>query len=136
MNLNNIVLTVKFIQDRYVLAKVNNNITEMQNIRDELAWEMFHFGEIYSQIKSDYELADDNYKTCLNQEYLSLKEGRSRTEISGEVAERKSFVNCQESRKTMQDKRELYNRARTILERVDQIMNSIASRIGLFKKIE
>lgn len=136
MNLNNIVLTIKCIQDRYILAKVSNNITEMQNIRDDLAWEMFHFGEIYSQIKSDYELADDKYKTCLNQEYLSLKEGKSRTEMTGEIAERRSFVNCGEIRDVMQAKRELYNRARTILERVDQIMNSIASRIGLFKKIE
>lgn len=109
---------------------------DVQELRDRLSECLFHFGPIYAHIRSQAERADANYKTCLEEKkkYWKAKYGAARG--TGVLVETDAYLDCKDMLDILNDRNEDFYLAKSLVERTDQILNSISSRLKLTIKHE
>lgn len=103
---------------------------ELQELRDRISEDLFDFGPTYADIRSAAEKAEANYKTCLKESTFKERTGTKTTVAD---AETKAFLDCKELHDEWNNKKHDFYLAKSLLERTEQILNSLSSRIKLLK---
>lgn len=122
---------------RYNTARNNQNEWdkwEFQEIRDDLSESLVFFGPFYSDLRADAEQAEINRKMFYEErkKYWRDKLGGSRGSAS--LAESNAMIDCKEIYELEIKANREYYKARSLVERIDQVLNSIASRLKILEK--
>lgn len=109
---------------------------EVQELRDRLSEELFHFGSTYAHIRSEAERAESRYKGCLADKTNQFKDQYGNKHGTGSRAEAEALLECEELLEELNNRREDFYLAKELIDRCDQVINSISSRLKLTLKHE
>jgi hypothetical protein len=109
---------------------------EFQNIRDELAEALLYFGPHYAKTRQDSELAEVERKALFAERRIHWKEHYKSVRGTASLAEDKATLDCKDIMAAEAKANHLYYQARSIVERVDQVLNGIASRLKPIEKYD
>lgn len=123
----------------YTSARKSNMWDYMifQEIRDELSETLVSFGPVYAELRADAELAEDQRKVHYakrikfhKEDFGAMKRG------SASYAETEALIDCESYYQRENDTKRQYYLARTLIERIDQVLNGIASRLKPLDKYD
>lgn len=109
---------------------------EVQLLRDEISECLFHFGDTYAHIRSAAERAESNYKNCLADKRAYWREKFGEKRGTATLVENEAYLSCKELQDELNDRNEDHYLAKSLLDRADQLLNSISSRLKLTLKHE
>lgn len=112
------------------------NMEEVQELRDRISEELFHFGDTYAHIRSAAERAESNYKNCLADKRAYWREKFGEKRGTATLVENEAYLSCKELQDELNDRNEDHYLAKSLLDRADQLLNSISSRLKLTLKHE
>lgn len=112
------------------------HLEEVQELRDRLSEELFHFGEAYAHIRSTAERAEANYKSCLQNKTKYWKSKYGNKHGTGSLAETEAALECEDLLTELNNRREDYYLAQSMYNQTEQILNSISSRLKLGSRHE
>lgn len=107
---------------------------EIQLLRDEISECLYHFGDTYALIRSESERAESRYKQCCEERKVYWRKKFNNKQAG--LADMEAVLECNEALEIMHQKNEDFYRAKSLIERVDQVLNSISSRLKLNSKHE
>jgi len=109
---------------------------EIQTLRDEISEVLWYFGPKYAAIRAESERAKSNYESCVEQKkkYWKAKFGEKRG--TAELAEINAKEDCEAFLDILNSRNEDFYAARSLIDRTDQILNSVSSRLKLVIKHE
>lgn len=128
--------TLSNLVKKYPEVRRTGSPADIQTLRDEISEELFWFGPCYAETRAAAERADANYKTCLEEKkkYWKAKYGGQRG--TGVLVETDAYLDCKDLLDELNDRNEDFYLAKSLVERTDQILNSISSRLKLTLKNE
>lgn len=129
VNITNLVKSYKDIRE-------NGTINDVQTLRDELSEQLFFFGAPFAEIRSAAERADSSYKTCLEESRRKWKNKFGQARGSVGLAENEAFIECEDLLEEVNNKNRDFYLAKSLLDRCDQVLNSISSRLKIIGKYE
>lgn len=129
VNITNLVKSYKSIRE-------TGSILEIQELRDSISEQLFFFGEIYANIRSNAEKADSDYKTCLEEKRRHWKQKLGKERGAAGLAENEAFIECEELMDELNNRNRDFYLAKSLIERSEQILNSLSSRIKIVGKHE
>ena len=109
---------------------------EIQELRDSLSEALFYFGPVQAQLRANAERAEAEYKSCLKEKTLYWKEKFSSKRGTADMVEAQAVLECKELQDDLISANEDFYLAKSLLERSDQILNSVSSRLKLVTKHE
>lgn len=118
----------------YKPIRETGSSAEIQELRDSLSEALFYFGPVQAQLRANAERAEAEYKSCLKEKTLYWKEKFSSKRGTADMVEAKAVIECKELQDELIAANEDYYLSRSLVDRVDQLLNSISSRIKLVTK--
>lgn len=107
-----------------------------QDVRDELSEALVFFGPHYADLRANAEQAEVDRKNKIEERKEYWRDHYKRQRGTASMVESKAIQDCKvKFDHEVEAKREYY-RARIMIERVDQVLNSIASRLKLLEKYD
>ena len=105
-----------------------------QDIRDELSEALVHFGPLYADLRADAEQAENDRKIHYETRKEFWKDHFEGKRGTASLAESKALQDCEDIMKSETEANRKYYQARTLVERIDQVLNGTASRLKLLEK--
>lgn len=141
---NNVKEYNNAVADIYEQLEIYRNLREndewnlllFQDVRDELSEALLYYGPLFAEIRAEAEMAENNRRLCLEENKLFWREKLSEERGSVSLAESKALLDCEDSMIEENKKKELYYKAKELMERTDQVLNAISSRIKYLLKYE
>jgi hypothetical protein len=121
---------------KYKPVRETGTINDVQELRDDLSEALFWFGPIQAQLRADAERAEAIYKSCIEEKSLYWKEKYSGARGTADMVKSKAVLDCRELQDKLISANEQYYLSKSLLERTDQILNSLSSRIKIVNKNE
>jgi hypothetical protein len=118
----------------YPEIRKTGSLTELQTLRDEISECLFHFGEMYAHIRSAAERGESQYKTCCDERKKHWRQKFGDRKAG--LADLEAVLECKNDLSTMHDKNEDYYLAQSLINRTDQVLHAISSRIKIIGKHE
>jgi len=118
----------------YPQIRQTGTLEELQELRDQISENLFHFGETYAFIRANSERAESAYKSCVEEQKVIW-----RTKFGGKnvgMADSEAILSCKERLEEMHQKNEEYYLANSLILRTDQVLNSLSSRLKLVSRHE
>lgn len=112
------------------------SLEELQELRDQISESLFHFGDTYAFIRANSERAESNYKMCIEENKVFRRKQLEGKKGSVTVADSEAILDCREKLEEMHTKNEQYYLAQNLILRVDQVLNSLSSRLKLNSRHE
>ncbi len=109
---------------------------EVQLLRDEISEALYHFGDTYAYIRSAAERAESNLKNCLNENRKRIKSELGDKKGTVAAVDLEANLSCKELQDELLDRNEDHYLARSLLDRSEQILNAISSRLKLNSRHE
>lgn len=110
------------------------DLSQYQEIREQLGEALFHFGPTVAELKSEVLRTKSDYDLCLAKSFVRLKESSGKESM--EVLRNKAKIECEKEMRDYVEAYELSSKARQVEERVDQVLNGIASRFRVHSKYD
>lgn len=107
---------------------------EIQTLRDEISEALYHFGDTYALIRSESERAESSYKMCVESQKVIWRKKFNNKNVG--LADMEATLECDEALEIMHMRNEDFYRAQSLIQRTDQILNSISSRLKLNSRHE
>jgi hypothetical protein len=121
---------------RYSTARRNRSEWdkwEFQDIRDELAEALVFFGPHYADLRAESEQREVDRKLKFEKRRLYWRSYYKGERGTASLAESKALEDCEDELNNEVEANRLYYQARELISRLDQVLNSIASRLKLDK---
>lgn len=109
---------------------------EFQEIRDDLSESLVYFGPVYADLRANAELAEVQRKQRFEERKLHHRSEAKGKKITASEIESLATTDIKtDMEKEVEAKREYY-KARHLVERIDQVLNGIASRLKPLDKYD
>ena len=120
----------------YKALRQDGSTEDIQELRDEISEQLFFFGPEYAEIRSRAEKAESDYKSCLEtqKKYWKEKFGEKRGAVG--LAENEAAISCNDAMDELNARNRDFYLAKSLMERSDQILNSLSSRLKIINKNE
>lgn len=109
---------------------------EFQEIRDNLAESLVFFGPLFADLRADAELAEVKRKQLFEERKLFHREESKGQRITAAEVESKATRDIEAAYKEEIEAKRKYYQARNLVERIDQVLNGIASRLKPLDKYD
>jgi len=110
------------------------DVDNIQELRDRLSEELFHFGEEFAQIRANAEKAESDYKMCIEKGMKKWRDEFAGTKVTAATIENHAKIDCETLLDELNERRKEYYLAKELIERTDQVLNSLSSRLKLILK--
>lgn len=125
-----------FLLKKYRTARKNDDLYQIQDVRDGLSEALLYFGMFVSQLKDKYEVVKIKKSHLIDEFVDEYVKDKSYKRGSKSDAEREARIKYKEMDFKEQDAYSEYYEAKTIIDRADQILNGISSRLKVLLKNE
>lgn len=102
---------------------------EVQQLRDLLSINLYKLSSLEADYRMGADSAENTRKLCVTQAEEKYREEYKNKRGSASLAERKALIECQDSYRDEEAAKGQYYTIKNLVERVDQVINSISSRI-------
>jgi len=131
----NALKELSLLVSKYTEVRDHGTIDEVQNLRDDMGEQLFWFGPKYATLRADMGRAEARYKRCLAEKTKYWKE-ELKARGNAELIKTNAILDCDDLQEEYLDRCEDFYLAKSLIERTDQILNSIATRFKLMNKHE
>lgn len=114
----------------------NHNYHEFQEVRDGLSEAALSFSEEYATLRSNAERGELNRKFIYEQRRIYWRDELGPDRGNAALADSKAFLDCKRVYSLEVEANAAYYRARNLVESVNQLCNSIATRLKIVDKAE
>lgn len=120
----------------YRTIRTGGSPEQIQELRDRLSEELFHFGPTYAEIRAASEKAESDYKSCLDEKNKHWKQKFGNKHGTAGLAENEARIECQSLQEALDAKNRDKYLASSLIDRTDQVLHSLSSRIKILSKHE
>ncbi len=107
---------------------------EFQDIRDELSEALVYFGPFYADLRADAEQRDIDYKIYLEERKNHWRGVYGGVRGTASQVDSNALIDCKQHLKDKTEANRAYYQARALQDRIDQVLNSLASRLKILEK--
>lgn len=139
MELDKILGDVKEQIKKYRIASSESSMEKMQDNRDELSILLLSFNEgVVASLRGKAEATENEYKFRVRKSIVENRNdtGKGKTYTSAAVADKEAENEHREYQKDVEKAQSDYYKARGIKEGIEQVLNTISSRLKMLSKYE
>lgn len=128
--------TLSVLVRKYPEVRRTGSPSDIQSLRDEISEELFWFGPCYAETRAAAERAEADYKACIEEKRKYWRNKFAKERGTAAMVDAEAFLDCRDLQAILINKNEDFYLAKSLIERVDQVLNSISSRLKLVIKHE